>query len=218
MATPNTASTSTSKGSLLDCQSPFAIKLVLLGGSDAVGKSNLVARFVYDQSPAFQESTVETSLLRKTINVDNRTVKFNLWDTAGQERYRRFLPVYYRDAQVAIVVYDITSMRTFDTAKSWVKELQSQASPNIVIALSGNKADLDDKREVQFKEAQVFAQENNLLLMETSALTAQNVTEIFVAVANRARYEEDPESKGGREPKRYRVALTPKRATKRAPY
>ena len=71
---------------------------------------------------------------------------------------------------------------TFGRAKTWVKELQRQASPNIVIALAGNKADLANKRMVEFAEAQAYAEENSLLFMETSAKTAMNVNDIFLAI------------------------------------
>lgn len=71
---------------------------------------------------------------------------------------------------------------TFGRAKTWVKELQRQASPNIVIALAGNKADLANKRMVEYDEAQAYAEENSLLFMETSAKTAMNVNDIFLAI------------------------------------
>lgn len=90
--------------------------------------------------------------------------------------------MYYRGAQAAIVVYDITNQDTFGRAKTWVKELQRQASPNIVIALAGNKQDLANKRMVEFEEAQTYADENGLLFMETSAKTAMNVNDIFLAI------------------------------------
>lgn len=159
-------------------------KLVLLGES-AVGKSSLVLRFVKGQFHEYQESTIGAAFLTQTVNLDDTTVKFEIWDTAGQERYHSLAPMYYRGAQAAIVVYDITNMDTFVRAKLWVKELQRQASPNIVIALSGNKADLASKRMVDFEEAQVYAEENSLLFMETSAKTAMNVNEIFLAIAKK---------------------------------
>ncbi|XP_077359433.1 ras-related protein Rab-5C-like [Festucalex cinctus] len=162
----------------------FQFKLVLLGES-AVGKSSLVLRFVKGQFHEFQESTIGAAFLTQTVNLEDVTVKFEIWDTAGQERYHSLAPMYYRGAQAAIVVYDITNTDTFARAKNWVKELQRQANPNIVIALAGNKADIADKRAVEHQEAQEYADENGLLFMETSAKTALNVNDIFVAIANK---------------------------------
>ncbi|CAH3853578.1 unnamed protein product [Pieris brassicae] len=120
-------------------------KLVLLGES-AVGKSSLVLRFVKGQFHEYQESTIGAAFLTQTLCLDDTTVKFEIWDTAGQERYHSLAPMYYRGAQAAIVVYDITNQDTFGRAKNWVKELQRQASPSIVIALAGNKSDMAAKR------------------------------------------------------------------------
>lgn len=162
----------------------FQFKLVLLGES-AVGKSSLVLRFVKGQFHEYQESTIGAAFLTQTVCLDDATVKFEIWDTAGQERYHSLAPMYYRGAQVAIVVFDITTPETFNRAKTWVKELQRQASPNIVIALAGNKVDLEDKRMVDEAEAKTYAEENGLLYMETSAKTAANVNELFLAIAKK---------------------------------
>ncbi|RVE61175.1 hypothetical protein OJAV_G00167990 [Oryzias javanicus] len=159
-------------------------KLVLLGDM-AVGKSSLVLRFVKGQFDEFQETTIGAAFLAQSVCLDDTTVKFEIWDTAGQERYHSLAPMYYRGAQAAIVVFDITKPDTFERAKAWVKELQRQASPSIVIALAGNKADLAEKRLVEYEEAQTYAEDTGLLFMETSAKTAMNVNELFLAIAKK---------------------------------
>lgn len=179
----------------------FQFKLVLLGDS-AVGKSSLVLRFVKGQFHEYQESTIGAAFLTQTVVVDDTTVKFEIWDTAGQERYHSLAPMYYRGAPAAIVVYDITYPETFARAKSWVKELQRQANPNIVIALVGNKLDLASKRAVPAEDAQAYADENNLLFMETSAKTGVNVNEVFQAIAQKLPKTEAPR------PRQDKVELT----------
>ncbi|ESN98859.1 hypothetical protein HELRODRAFT_107032 [Helobdella robusta] len=162
----------------------YQYKLVLLGES-AVGKSSLVLRFVKGQFHDYQESTIGAAFLTQSVCLEDATVKFEIWDTAGQERYHSLAPMYYRGAHVAIVVYDITSQDTFSRAKTWIKELQRQASAGIVICLVGNKIDLADKKMVETSEAKAYADENGLLFMETSAKTATNVTELFIAIAKK---------------------------------
>ncbi|KAG1474431.1 hypothetical protein G6F56_000364 [Rhizopus delemar] len=158
----------------------YQFKLVLLGES-AVGKSSLVMRFVKDHFDEYRESTIGAAFLAQTIPLnDQTTVKFEIWDTAGQERYKSLAPMYYRNANCAVVVYDITQASSLDKAKAWVNELQRQADPNIVIALAGNKSDLGARRAIETK-----AKESGLLFFETSAKTAENVHELFLAIAER---------------------------------
>jgi small GTP-binding protein len=159
-------------------------KLVLLGDT-AVGKSCLVVRFVRDEFFEFQEPTIGAAFLTQTVALDDSTVKFEIWDTAGQERYRSLAPMYYRGAAAAIVVYDITNQDSFAGAKSWVKELQRRGDPNVVIALAGNKADLESRRKVEFEEANAYAEENGILHLETSAKNANNVKALFVEIAKK---------------------------------
>ena len=100
--------------------------------------------------------------------------------------------MYYRGAAAAIVVYDITNKESFNGAKSWVKELQRRGDPNVVIALAGNKADLQDKRKVEIEEATMYAEENNILHMETSAKSATNVRHLFQEIGKCARARARP--------------------------
>ncbi|KIW78267.1 hypothetical protein Z517_08101 [Fonsecaea pedrosoi CBS 271.37] len=118
-----------------------SVKLVLLGEA-AVGKSSLVLRFVNNDFQENKEPTIGAAFLTQKISLPNRIIKFEIWDTAGQERFASLAPMYYRNAQAALVVYDLTKPTSLVKAKHWVAELQRQASPGIVIALVGNKLDL----------------------------------------------------------------------------
>ncbi|KIR52780.1 rab family protein [Cryptococcus gattii Ru294] len=117
------------------------VKLVLLGEA-AVGKSSLVLRFTSGDFDENTSPTIGAAFLTQKCRLENRIVKFEIWDTAGQERFHSLAPMYYRNAQAAVVVYDITKAASLEKAKAWVKELQRQANANIVIALVGNKLDL----------------------------------------------------------------------------
>ena len=87
------------------------------------------------------------------------------------ERYRSLAPMYYRGAAAAIVVYDITNKESFNGAKSWVKELQRRGDPNVIIALAGNKADLQNKRRVESEVNRLwlvlFQKKHSILLTGT---------------------------------------------------
>ncbi|RHZ68914.1 hypothetical protein Glove_292g38 [Diversispora epigaea] len=177
----------------------YQFKLVLLGES-AVGKSSLVLRFVKDQFDDYRESTIGAAFLTQTIGLDNNTtVKFEIWDTAGQERYKSLAPMYYRNANCAVVVYDITQASSLEKAKSWVKELQRQADPNIVIALAGNKSDLSARRVIDTEEAKAYADDTGLLFFETSAKTATNVNELFTSIARKMPLDQLAANSRGRE-------------------
>ncbi|KAK6147927.1 hypothetical protein DH2020_018839 [Rehmannia glutinosa] len=154
-------------------------ELVLLGDS-GVGKSCIVLRFVRGQFDPTSKVTVGASFLSQTVALqDSTTVKFEIWDTAGQERYAALAPLYYRGAAVAVVVYDITSPESFSKAQYWVKELQKHGSPDIVMALVGNKADLQEKREVPVQDGIDYAEKNGMFFIETSAKTADNINQLF---------------------------------------
>lgn len=170
-----------------------AVKLVLLGEA-AVGKSSLVLRFVSNDFQENKEPTIGAAFLTQKCTIGERTIKYEIWDTAGQERFASLAPMYYRNAQAAIVVYDITKPASFIKARHWVKELHEQANRDITIALVGNKLDLvevdsaedgETLRKVSVEEGQSLADEEGLLFFETSAKTGNNVNEVFVGIGSK---------------------------------
>ncbi|KAI8907597.1 ras family-domain-containing protein [Powellomyces hirtus] len=177
---------------------PIQVKLVLLGEA-AVGKSSLVLRFVNNEFQENKEPTIGAAFLTQKCKLDDKIIKFEIWDTAGQERFHSLAPMYYRNAQAAVVVYDITKPASLDKAKSWVKELQRQANPNIVIALVGNKLDLAaTSRGVPAEEASAYAAEAGLLCAEASAKTGDNVMDVFTEIAKKIPLEQLLAARGGR--------------------
>jgi len=159
----------------------FHFKLVLLGDA-SVGKSCLVVRFAKGEFYEYQEPTIGAAFMTQTVSLGDVIVKFEIWDTAGQERYKSLAPMYYRGAAAAVVVYDITSKESFEAAKAWVTELQST---DTLIALAGNKSDLDASRVIDGDTARSYADTTGILYMETSAKSGQNVSELFHEIAVR---------------------------------
>ena len=159
-------------------------KLVILGDT-AVGKSCIVSRFAKDKFYEFQEPTIGAAFLTQKLNLDNKIIKFEIWDTAGQERYRSLAPMYYRGAYAAIIVYDITCTDSFAGAKTWITELKKNATIDCIIALVGNKSDLELQRKVNKKDVEEYVKEVNIFHIETSAKTAHNVQNLFEEVARK---------------------------------
>jgi len=110
-------------------------------------------------------------------------VKAQIWDTAGQERYQAITAAHYKRARGAIIVYDISKASTFQSVKKWMNALKSNAEPDLVIMLVGNKLDLctvnPKERKVPREVAEKFAKDNGMLFDETSAVSNVKVKESF---------------------------------------
>ncbi|XP_029439844.1 ras-related protein Rab-24 [Rhinatrema bivittatum] len=162
------------------------VKVVMLG-KEFVGKTSLVERYVHHRfllGP--YQNTIGAAFVAKAISVGGRVVTLGIWDTAGSERYEAMSRIYYRGAKAAIVCYDITDSGSFQRVKFWVKELQN-CEQNCRIYLCGTKCDLLEsdrsKRQVDFHDAQDYAEEIKGQLFETSSKTGQSVDELFQKVA-----------------------------------
>ncbi|KAG7279155.1 hypothetical protein CRUP_022350 [Coryphaenoides rupestris] len=162
----------------------FLFKFLVIGNA-GTGKSCLLHQFIEKRFKDESNHTIGVEFGSKIISVVNKMVKLQIWDTAGQERFRSVTRSYYRGAAGALLVYDITSRETYNALTTWLSDARMLASQNIVIILCGNKKDLEADREVTFLEASRFAQENELMFLETSALTGENVEEAFIQCARK---------------------------------
>jgi Ras-related protein Rab-5C len=156
----------------------YTHKLVFLGES-SVGKSSIVTRYIKNMFTYDQCSTIGASFFTSKIVLDDCIVRFDIWDTAGQERYHSLAPLYYRNASVIFVVFDVTNNSSFAQAKTWINELKTAGPDNALIVLVGNKIDMQNSIKVKPDIINEYIEDNNILYIETSAKTNYNIEYLF---------------------------------------
>lgn len=162
----------------------LTFKLVLLGDG-RVGKTSLVLQYVNNVFSDKQQATVQASYLTKRLVVEGAPITLSIWDTAGQERFHALGPIYYRDADAALLVYDIMDNDSFIRVKKWVKELQQMASKDIIMAIAANKSDLVRSKKFDVQEAESYAAEIGARLFVTSAKSGEGIEAAFLDIATR---------------------------------
>ncbi|KAL8221540.1 UNVERIFIED_CONTAM: Ras- protein Rab-21 [Gekko kuhli] len=125
------------------------------------------------------------SFLTKKLNIGGKRVNLAIWDTAGQERFHALGPIYYRDSNGAILVYDITDEDSFQKVKNWVKELRKMLGNEICLCIVGNKIDLDKERHVSIQEAETYAESVGAKHYHTSAKQNKGIEELFLDLCKR---------------------------------
>ena len=161
----------------------LSFKIILVGDS-GVGKSCLSIKASRNYFEDFYSPTVGFEFLTFNVKVEDQNIKLQIWDTCGQEVYRSLISSFYRSASLAIIVYSIDSEESFSNIEKWLNDIKSQSNPNIKIFLIGNKADLEDKRQVTKENGENFFKQNKLsFFTETSAKTGFNVQNVFIEVA-----------------------------------
>ena len=133
----------------------------MLIGESGVGKTSIIGRFI---NRTFEESLMSTngaSYVNRNLTFSeygNKVVRFEIWDTAGQEQYRALNQIFYKDASICILVYDITNIKSFNVLREyWIKEIKEACSKEMILGLAANKCDLDEKEQLEEKTARDFA-------------------------------------------------------------
>lgn len=147
----------------LDKKSDYLFKIIMLGDG-GVGKSQLIKRYSKDEFDAHSTMTVGVEFITQTMTIQERQVSAQIWDTAGQERFASLNRIYYSGAVGAIIVYDITQQKTFDSLNTrWFKEIKNFSDPNLITLLVGNKCDKKTERQVSTDDARIFAEKHSIV-------------------------------------------------------
>ena len=161
-----------------------SVKVVLVGES-GVGKTSIVSRFTKDTFNADEISSSSAQFISKTIKINEQSIKFDIWDTAGQERFRALAKIFYKDAKVIILVYDIISKESFECLKKyWYKESSENSTADIFFVV-GNKSDLYENEQVSDEEGKKFAKEINAIFKLTSALSNTGIDRLFETIGKK---------------------------------
>lgn len=139
----------------------------------AVGKTSLVAKYIVNMGSKEIGPTIGASFFTCKLNLNQTKVKMQLWDTAGQERFKAMAPMYYRNANAALLVFDVTNHKSFEEVKTWIHELQQNVQEPMFLLLVGNKIDLDEQRAVSREEAFIYSQSIGAKFLETSVVRDQ---------------------------------------------
>ena len=160
-------------------QKELLYKILLLGDS-SVGKTCFLMRYADNTFQEIHMSTIGLDYKLKNVQLDDgKIVKIQIWDTAGQDRFRSITKNYYKGAHGIILIYDVTSRKTFENIKNWVKQIKEEVSDKVTIILVGNKIDDETNRKVSTEEGEAMAKEVNLEFFETSAKSGTNIDSTF---------------------------------------
>ena len=161
----------------------LSFKIIVVGDS-GVGKSCLTMKGTKNYFEECYSPTVGFEFFTFNIRINDKNIKLQIWDTCGQEAYRSLITSFYRNSSLAILVYSIDNINSYNNIESWLNEIKSQANPEIKIFLIGNKTDLENERQISKEEAQRFSSDHIFnYFIETSAKTGFNAQSVFIRAA-----------------------------------
>jgi len=153
---------------------------VLLLGDTTVGKTCFLLKYTDKTFQEIHMSTIGLDYRLKSMTLKSgKKIKLQIWDTAGQDRFRAITKNYYKSANGIILIYDVTSLVTYENVKTWISQIREEAPSNVVIFIAGNKIDMEEERKVNTEDGKRLADEYGFPFYETSAKEDININETF---------------------------------------
>ena len=157
------------------------LKVVLLGNS-GTGKTSIVHYMMTGTPNKGTMSTIMCQGNSIAVDIGSNVVDLRVWDTAGQELYRSIVPIYLRGSMAAVLVYDITDVRSFQAIERWHSLLLEEVDDSVIVYVVGNKIDLGNF-VVSEEDARRFANKLNAKFMQVSAMDGTGIKQLFEGIA-----------------------------------
>ena len=170
----------------------YIFKLILIGSS-GVGKTSILQRYIQKIFNDDYTCTIGVDFFMKSLKIDDKLIKLQLWDTAGTEKFKSITTGYYRGANAAFIVFDLTSRKSFESVSEWIENYYKYSNPDYErhVILIGNKSDLKNERIITEDEIDDFVKLNKIKYFETSAKSGENIDESFLFIADKLMKDAD---------------------------
>ena len=170
----------------------YIFKLILIGSS-GVGKTSILQRYIQKIFNDDYTCTIGVDFFMKSMKIDDKLIKLQLWDTAGTEKFKSITTGYYRGANAAFIVFDLTSRKSFESVSEWIENYYKFSNPDYErhVILIGNKSDLKNERIITEDEIDDFVKLNKIKYFETSAKNGENIDDTFLFIAEQLMKDAD---------------------------
>ena len=170
----------------------YIFKLILIGSS-GVGKTSILQRYIQKIFNDDYTCTIGVDFFMKSMKIDDKLIKLQLWDTAGTEKFKSITTGYYRGANAAFIVFDLTSRKSFESVSEWIENYYKYSNPDYErhVILIGNKSDLKNERIITEDEIDDFVKLNKIKYFETSAKNGENIDDTFLFIAEQLMKDAD---------------------------
>ena len=164
----------------------YNFKILLLGDT-SVGKSSILNRYVDNIYDDNYVSTIGVDYKIKNLQIGENNIKLQIWDTAGQERFKSIISSYFRNSDVVLLIYDVTSRDSFEKLKDWYEMVNIYCNEKLLLIVVGNKIDCSFRRQVTPEVGAKFANNIGSMYIETSAKLYENnnIDKLFNIIINK---------------------------------
>ena len=159
------------------------VKFIIIGDK-TVGKSCIINQFIEKQFINEYIPTIGSDKIMKEIEIEGKILNLEIWDTVGQEQYSAVNKIFIKNAQIALIVYDITNRKSFENLNNWYNLIfEINKDSNVIVGVTANKTDLYENKVVDSEEGKNFADEKKLSFFETSAKDYESIENVFIQLS-----------------------------------